>query len=440
MDLTYPDAVKVLEARGFGIRAELGRIEALAELLDHPERTYPTVHIAGTNGKSSTARMIAAVLAAHGLKTGVYTSPHLQSPRERFALVGPSDGELASDLMSPEGFAGALGYLLPFVEMVEAQRGETVTYFELTTAMAFEWMAQEAVAAGVYECGLGGSWDATNVIESEVAVLTHIAVDHERFLGSTSVENAREKVGIVGPGAEVVSANQDPDVLAVIEAKVREAGASLLLSGREFHVRSDAPAVGGRVVVVEGRRDFYAELFLPLYGAHQARNLALAIAACEAFLDRPLEGEALSAGLALLTSPGRMEVVRREPLVVLDGAHNPDAAAVLGSALEETFGERRRTFVVAIFQDKDVDGILERLLPYADRVIFTRIGGERPSADPERLAASAATRGLEVEVAPSLPEAVDRAISLSLADEVVVVTGSLHGVGEIRGHLLGPLP
>jgi dihydrofolate synthase/folylpolyglutamate synthase len=437
--LSYEDAVKFIEARGFGIRPDLGRIEALVSLLDHPERSYPTIHLAGTNGKSSTARMIGAILAAHGIKAGVYTSPHLQSIRERFLLAGSDEhGRIASDYISPEQFAAAVTYLAPFIETVEEDRGETVTYFELTTALAFEWMAEAAVGAGIYEAGMGGSWDATNVLQSDVAVLTDIAVDHVNFLGSTPVQNAREKVGIIKSGSLVISARQEPEVDSLLSETVREQGATITFLGKDFDVLKDQLALGGRVATVKGINASYEQLFIPLLGAHQTTNAAVAVAACELFLGKELDGERLQLGMATVQSPGRMEVVRRQPLVVLDGAHNPAAARALGSALVETFGRPRATFILAIFRDKDIRGILDPLLPLAGRLMFTSIGHER-SAEAEELAEVATGKSFSAETFRSMPEAVDEALRSSGHDDLVVITGSLHAAGAARDYLVAPV-
>ncbi|HEY8202961.1 MAG TPA: cyanophycin synthetase [Actinomycetota bacterium] len=475
--LSYQDAVRELDARGQGIRPDLGRIRALVDLLDHPERTYPSIQVTGTNGKSSTVRMIGRILAAHGLKSGLYSSPRLQSIRECFVVAD----ELSTDLISQEDFAATLRYLKPFVEMVELQRDEDVTSFELLTAMAFEWMAQQTVAAGVFEVGLGGAWDATNVVEGQVAAITRVAVDHERFLGATPLDNAREKVGIVKPGARVVSADQDPEVLSLIERTVSEAGGELALLGRDFAVASNKLAVSGRALVVRGMHDRYEELFVPMHGSHQGANAAVAVAACEAFLGRALDPEALRAGLARASLPGRMEVVSRQPLVVLDGAHNPAASRLLGPALREAFGQPRATFVISIFEDKDAEGVLGWLLPWADRVAFAPSSSPR-STDPAHLAALAeaiaaragvpagpapasgesapapggsspagtvhggpngvvngAAARLEVQVAGSIEAAVDAVLATSEPDDMVVVCGSLHAVGQVRNHLVGAL-
>jgi dihydrofolate synthase/folylpolyglutamate synthase len=439
LPLSYEKAVKILDGRGFGIKPDLSRIEALVELLDYPERNYPSIQIAGTNGKSTTARMIGAILAAHGITTGVYLSPHLQSVRERFVLAGPAEEGVASDYIGKEEFAQLIEYLLPYVEEVENKLGEQVTYYELTTAAAFEWMSDKSVGAAVLETGMGGTWDAATVADPSVAVLTHIDVDHAEFLGSTPLENAREKVGIIEDGARVVSASQQPDVLDLIKKTVAEREAELKLYSKDFELIQNEPAVAGRHISVRGTCATYGDIFVGLIGAHQGVNAAVAIAGSEEFLGRELDPEALRIAFASVSSPGRMEVVRRRPLVVLDGAHNPHGAGTLGPSLVEAFGKRRTTFVISIFKDKDIGGILKQLVPYADEIIFTTASHPR-SAEPEELATRARTLGHEVvTTAPSLPEAIDSAFEAAHADDLVVVTGSIWSIGIARDHLVGPV-
>jgi dihydrofolate synthase/folylpolyglutamate synthase len=345
---------------------------------------------------------------------------------------------LAEDV-PPDEFAALVQYLLPFVDLVEKQTGEQVTYFEFTTVLAFEWMATHSVKAGIYEAGMGGSWDATNVVPSGVAVLTHIAVDHAAMLGPTPLDNAREKVGIIKPGASVVSAAQDPDVADLVAATAAEAGAKVVLMDRDFRLRADELALRGRLITVEGPAGgVYEEVFLPLLGHHQALNATLALAACEELVGRPLDPDAVEAGLASVTSPGRMEVVAREPVVVLDGAHNPEAAEVLGQALQETFGRRERTFVISIFEDKDIEGMLAALLPSATRTIFTRNANPR-AADPVRLAEVASRLGFHSEVVEPLAEAIEAGRRAAGEHGIVVVTGSLSTAGDARTLLVGPV-
>jgi dihydrofolate synthase/folylpolyglutamate synthase len=441
--LSYREARAAVEGRGQGIRPGLARVEALTELLDHPERTYPTVQLAGTNGKSTTARMTGAILAAHGLRSGIYTSPHLQSIRERFLLGGDDEGRVAVGLIDPDEFAALVQYLLPFVGLVESRLGERVTYFELTTAMAFEWMADRSVAAGVYEAGLGGAWDATNVVRGDVSVLTRIGVDHIDLLGATPLDNAREKVGIVKPGARCVSATQQDDVADLVTRTARELGATLAVQGVDFRLAADAPAIGGRLISVDGPSGHrYEDLFVPLFGAPMAANATLAIAACEELLGRELNQEALAAGLGAVESPGRMEVVGREPVILLDGAHNPQAAAVLGPALAETFGGVPKVFVVSVFADKDVEGVLAGFAPFASRMVFWQASSPR-SAPVEALEAAAGRAGIlagTTGTAGSLAEAIEMAKALAGAEGMLVVTGSLFAVGEARSLLVGPVP
>lgn len=411
------------------MRADLGRIEALTSLLNDPQLTYPTIHIAGTNGKTSTGRMIAFLLAGHGLTAGLYTSPHLQSVRERLVRFGLRGPELTEQMISEEWFGKIFDYLRPFVEMVEAKRGEDVTYFELTTAMAYEWMSDAAVDVGVLEAGMGGRWDATNLVRPRVAVLTEIAVDHQKFLGSTPLENAKEKVGIIKPGTTVVTAAQLPEVAELI-AETADDG--LHRYGDDFGSGDPKPAVGGSSFAVEGIHGGYRDVFLPLFGKHQARNFGVAVAACEAFLERALDEEIVKAVASSMTMPGRMEVVSRDPLIVVDGAHNPAGAKALAAAMGESFGERHRTLVVSILSDKDSQGVLEALLPLADRVIFTRTDhGVRPVSDPSDLAEMAGP-GVASEVVADLKAAIARAVDVTPEDGMVLVTGSLYGVGEAR--------
>ncbi len=436
MALSYTHAKEFLESRGFGITPGLARIEGLTRLLGDPQLSFPTIHLAGTNGKTSTARMITAILAAHGLTTGLYTSPHLNDVEERFVVAG-WDGGLISEQMSPDEFADTISYLQPFVELVENDMGEAVTYFELTTAMAFAWMSERSVVAGVIETGLGGRWDATNLVESTVSLLTSVGVDHSAYLGTTPAANAAEKVDIVKPGSTVVSASQPPEVLELLEARAAKVGATVVLLGRDFHLDSNETAVGGRSVTLRTGPATYEELFVPLHGEHQGINLALAVAAAEAFLGRALDFDLLQAALASVSSPGRLEVMDRKPLVVLDGAHNPNAAVALKTTLATDFLFKSLTMVLSIFEDKDIPGMLELLVPSADRVIFTRADNPR-AAKPQVLrdAAPVVPGQDPPELIEPLERAVDRALAISDEDDMVLVTGSLHAVGEARRHLL----
>jgi dihydrofolate synthase/folylpolyglutamate synthase len=409
----------------------LERISHLAELLDHPERTAPAVHLTGTNGKTTTARMVAQLLAALGVGAGVYTSPHLQDVRERIAL--------ASRPISTEEFAEIWTYLEPFLAEVDRAHDQPVTFHEVLTTMAFTWFAELPVDAQVVEVGMGGSWDATNLVHGDVAVINRVGLDHPE-LGDTPVAVAGEKAGIIKQGATVVSQAQDDDVLAVISERVRRLDARLLLEGRDFGVERRRQAVGGQVVDLRTPAGIVTEVLVPLHGRYQADNAAGALVAAEAFLGgRELDGDTVRAAFAAVTSPGRLEVVARKPLVVLDGAHNPSGARALAAALLEEFVVDRRILVVACLADKDLRGILEGLAPAIGRLVVTTNHSPR-AAPAERLRKEAESLGLVAETAPDVATAVSQAIDTASETEAVVVTGSLHTVGEARDLLLGPGP
>jgi dihydrofolate synthase / folylpolyglutamate synthase len=434
MALSYGQAHALIESRGFGIKPDLSRISALVELLDNPQLTYPTIHLAGTNGKSSTARITASILAGHGLNTGVYLSPHLETVRERFALAGWGEQGLIWEEIGKQAFAEVVAYLLPFVELVESRSDEQMSFFELTSALAFEWMAERSVAAGVVEAGMGGRWDATNVIEAAVAILTPIDVDHTEFLGHSPMENASEKVEIIKPGSAVVSSFQHPEVEGLIRELAKRKGATLSVLGTDLHIRADTPAARGRLVTIETPLATYEDLFLPLYGSHQTENLALAIRAAESLIDRSLEDASLRRALEAVRSPGRMEVVRSAPPVILDGAHNPHGAAALAGAIRDQFPGRRITLVLSVLKDKDARGIIRNLAGLAELVIYTRCNSPR-AADPRELAATPEAKVAPSAVIESFEEAVDYAVGSALDDDIVLVTGSLVAVGQARRYL-----
>ena len=423
--MRFDEAVADLDARQPSrMVPDLDRIRALTELLDHPERTYPSIHVTGTNGKTTTARLTGRILCAHGLAAGVYTSPHLRSITERLALCDED--------VSEQELAETYAHLLPYLREVDARDlgGERVTYFETLTALAFLWFADKPVDAGVFEVGMGGEWDATNVIEARVAVLCSIDLDHPE-LGSTVEAVAREKAGIIKPGAMVVVQDPEGDALPVIEARAAEVGAALLLLDRDFRV-DRRPAVGGQQLDLAGIHGDYEELVLPLHGAHQALNAATAVVAAESFLGTALTEDALREALAGATSPGRLEVVSRHPLVVLDGAHNPDAARALAEALPEAFVWRRLHLVIGVLETKDVAGIVEAL---ASRVTRAHAA---PNSNPktlpaERMAEACQAAGIEdVETHPSVPAALEAARAEAAEDDLILVTGSLYTVADAR--------
>jgi dihydrofolate synthase/folylpolyglutamate synthase len=355
----------------------------------------------------------------------------VQDVRERIAL--------ATRVISEEEFAETWTYLEPFLAEVDSAHDGPVTFFEALTAMAFVWFAELPVDAQVIEVGMGGSWDATNVVDGRVAVINHVGLDHPE-LGDTPAEVAGEKAGIIKAGATVVSQEQDPDVLAVIEQRVGDRNASLLLAGRDFSVERRRLAYGGQLVDLRTPAGGVDDVLLPLHGRHQADNAASALVAVEAFLGgRQLDEATVRQGFATVTSPGRLEVIRRDPLVLLDGAHNPDGARALAASLLEEFVVDRRTMVVACLADKDVRGILRGLAPATGRLIVTANSSPR-SASPEQLQKEAEAVGLVAETERDVPTAVRRAIDEAGESEAVVVTGSIYTVGEARELLMGPGP
>jgi dihydrofolate synthase / folylpolyglutamate synthase len=430
----YEEAVRALFARGpeqAGIGPSLERMRRLADLLDHPERTAPAIHLTGTNGKTTTARMASALLAAFGIGAGTYTSPHLQDVRERVAVAGRP--------IARQDFAATWAYLEPFFAEVDGLGGNRVTYFEALTALAFTWFAEVPVDVAVVEVGMGGEWDATNLIRGDVAVMTRVSLDHPE-LGGTPAEIAVEKAGIIKDGATVVTQAQEPGVLDVIRARAEKAGARLLVEDAAFGVERRQLAHGGQLLDLRTPVGLVRDVFLPLHGRHQAANAATALAAVQAFLgDRSLGEDTIRTGFAAATSPGRLEVVARSPMVLLDGAHNPAGAAALAEALLEEFVVDRRTVIVGALADKDLRGILAGLAPAVGRLIVTANASPR-SASPEQLRKEAEAVGLVAEAAPTVEAALDLARADAAEAEAIVVTGSLYTVGEARTALLGPDP
>jgi dihydrofolate synthase / folylpolyglutamate synthase len=422
---------------------DLERISDLVDLLGSPQRSFPSLHVTGTNGKTSTARMIDALLRAFGLRPGRYTSPHLESVTERISVDGAPIPDAA--------FAAVYDEVAPLAELVDTRHPDRVTTFELLTAMAFAAFADAPVDVGVVEVGMGGRWDATNLLDAPVAVVMPVALDH-RELGDTLAEVAAEKAGIVAEGATLILAAQPLEAAEVLLHRAVEVGATVAREGLEYGVMSRAVAVGGQLVTLQGLRGVYEDVFLPLHGAHQATNAASALAAVEAFLgggagaDGPLDRDAVREGFAAVESPGRLETVRTSPTVLLDAAHNPAGMRALVAALHEAFDLRRLVGVVGILGDKDVDGMLDALEPVLDAVVVTTSGSPR-AMDVDELAARAVEVFGEdrVVVEPLLSSAIDAALALAEEDSEtpagtgVLVTGSIVTVGEARG-LLRPLP
>src|SRR4051812_38328225 len=401
---TFDEVEDALLSRWPETRLEpsLDRILALTEILGDPQRAYPVIHLTGTNGKTSTSRMIDTLLRALDLRTGRFTSPHVERMSERISV----DGEPLSD----DAFVRAFNDIAPYLELVDSDQDHPLSFFETVVAMAYAAFADAPVDVAVVEVGMGGAWDATNVADGKVAVLTPIAVDHQKYLGDTVAAIAREKVGIIKPGATVITAVQEADVAAQIVARAAEVGATVAREGLEFGVRTRVAAVGGQMLSLQGLRGSYDEVFLPLYGAHQAQNAVLALAAVEAFLggDEPLADEIVKDAFAEVTSPGRLEVIRRSPTIVLDAAHNPHGAAALVDALEDSFVFSPLIGVIGVMADKDYEGLLSALEPVFAHVVCTQNSTDR--ALPAHQLAEVA-RGIfgqdRVSEAASLVDAID---------------------------------
>ncbi|MGW7196048.1 bifunctional tetrahydrofolate synthase/dihydrofolate synthase [Streptomyces chryseus] len=414
----------------------LVRMAALMDVLGEPQRAYPSVHITGTNGKTSTARMIEALFGAFELRTGRYTSPHVQSITERISLDGSP--------IDPERFIETYRDIEPYVEMTDGMQEHRLSFFETLTGMAYAAFADAPVDVAVVEVGMGGSWDATNVIDASVAVITPIDLDHTDRLGATPGEIAVEKSGIIKQGATVVLAQQPVDAAQVMLKKAVEVDATVAREGMEFGVVSREIAVGGQLVTLRGLGGEYEEVFLPLHGAHQAHNAAVALAAVEAFFGigaehtRTLDIDTVRKAFASVTSPGRLEVVRRSPTVVLDAAHNPAGARAAAEAVTEAFSFSRLIGVVGTSGDKDVRGVLEAFEPVFAEVVVTRNSTPR-AMDVDELAAIAVEvfGDDRVQVEPRLDDALEAAITLAeeegeFAGGGVLVTGSVITVGEAR--------
>lgn len=413
----------------------LERVARCMELLGDPQHSFPLVHLTGTNGKTSTTRIVERLLRETGLSTGRFTSPHLHDMRERIALNG--------EPISPQRFVDTWDDIAPFVEIVDAESvaagSVRMTYFEVLTVLAYAAFADAPVDVAVVEVGLGGEWDATNVADATVAVITPISVDHQRLLGDTVEQIATEKRGIVKADTIAVVALQEPEVDELIDERAEEIGATVKRDERDFGLLERDQAVGGQLITVQGLAARYPDLFLPLFGAYQADNATLAIVAVEAFLgggEQPLNDEVLRAGLAAATSPGRLEVVRRSPTVLVDAAHNPAGARALRSALNDSFTFTTLVGVIAILADKDVEHILSELEPVLDHVVITRNTSPR-ALSPDTLGAEAIEVFGEsrVTVVDNLPDALDAAAALADEGGVgggVLATGSVITAAEVR--------
>jgi dihydrofolate synthase/folylpolyglutamate synthase len=416
------------------LEPSLDRIRAFTELLGDPQRTYRAIHLTGTNGKTSTARMIDGLLRTLDLRTGRFTSPHVERMSERISI----DGEPLDD----EAFVRAFNEIAPYTHLVDASEAHPLSFFETVVGMAYAAFADAPVDVAVVEVGMGGSWDATNVIDADVAVVTPIAIDHAGYLGTTAAAIAQEKAGIIKPGSVAVLAQQTVEVAEVLLRRAAEVGATVLREGIDFDVEDRVPAVGGQSMTLRGLRGRYEELFLPLYGAHQAQNAATALVAVEAFLgsDQVLSDEVVRAAFAEATSPGRLEIVRRSPTIVLDAAHNPAGAEATAAALDDSFRFDPLIGVVGVMADKDAEGLLAAFEPHLAHVVITQNSTSRAMPADQLAVTAVEVFGEDrVTVVPRLADAIDGAAALAesgagdaLSTGAVLVTGSVVTVGEAR--------
>lgn len=428
------------------------RLEPMRLAMDYlgdPAHSAPVIHLTGTNGKTSTARMIEALLMAHDLRVGRYTSPHLSSVTERIAV----DGQPVPD----ETFVRIWDEIRPYVQMVDRtleEQGEVpLTEFEAMTVLAFAVFADAPVDVMVLEVGLGGQWDATNVADAAVSVVTPIDLDHTQMLGGSIEQIAEEKAGIIKPEGFLVSAAQRPEAAEILLERARRQGAGFRFEGVEFGVTERRPGVGGQVITVQGLAARYPDLALPLFGAHQAQNASLAVAAIEAFLgggDKPLDEQLLRLGLEQVSSPGRLEVIRPHPPVILDAGHNPHGLLASAEAFRESFETRRLHLVLGVLEDKDARGMLETLWEqygqaeqFETQVYATASGSPRaiPAQELAELAVAAGFDEDRVRWFERADEAISEALTEAAVDEelagAVLITGSITLVGEARTLLAG---
>lgn len=429
---SYDEAVAFLDARiGHGVKPGLERMHAVLDVMTNPEESYPTIHVAGTNGKTTTVRILDTILGTAEMRTGTYVSPHLHAIEQRYTL-----GATAFD---EEEFRRAVADVVPFIEHYESTTGESLTYFETTVVVALQAFAAAGVDVAVVEVGLGGRLDATNVVDAAVSVITGIAMDHMEYLGDSIPLIAAEKAAILKEGGVLISGPLPPAADGPITAQVAATGSTWLRSGADFRATDVKRSVGGWFCSVDGVHATYEDIYLPVHGRHQVDHLATAVAAAEMFLNGPLDEAALVAAINEFTSPGRLEVVQRGPLVLIDGAHNEQGLEGLASALLDEFPETDRTLVVGFRGQREVATLLEHLKGIFSSVIVTAAADPMAIPTAEVAAAARDVLGAEVVVNEVTPvaAAVDAAIESADQTDMVVVTGSLYVVSDARDRLLG---
>ncbi|HEU4319207.1 MAG TPA: folylpolyglutamate synthase/dihydrofolate synthase family protein [Acidimicrobiia bacterium] len=427
--MNYEQAVAYVDRHiRLGGEPGLDRIRELLDLMGRPYDGYPLIHIAGTNGKTSTSRLATLILVAHGLTTGTFTSPHLQKVEERLAVNGR--------FSTPEEFALAISDVAAFADLREDAGGVPNTYFELMTAAALAYFADQAVNAAVLEVGLGGRLDSTNVVDADVCVVTSIGKDHVEFLGDDIAQIAAEKVAIAGPGSILVTGELPEAALEVAMNKARDLGIQHWRFDTDYGIETYERGVGGWLTTIRGAEAVYPNVFLPLHGRYQLDNLAIAIAACEALLGRRLDNDALKDAIAVATAPGRMEPLASSPFLMVDGAHNADGMATLVDSLLEEYPTTRWWVLLGVMGEKNVDLILEHLRPVVAGVVTTAVDSSR-AIDADTLAGKVleAMPGVTVLASENVDYGLDMVRAEAGSEGAVLVTGSLYLVGSVRDRL-----
>ena len=410
----------------------LDRIAALTDALGSPQFSYPTIHIGGTNGKTSTSRMIDSLMTKLDYRTGRFTSPHLDSILERISIKG--------EPISPEGFVATYNDIALYLDLIDSRQPNPLSYFEVLTAMAFVAFAEFPVDIGIIEVGMGGEWDSTNVLSPSVSVITPIGMDHAAYLGNTVEEIAKTKAGIIKPESHVVLAAQEPSVAKILLERVAEKSAIPYREGIEFGVTKRDIAVGGQLITFAGIHGEYKDIFLPLYGSHQASNAAVSLATVEAFVGQKLSNELVSGAFASVTSPGRFEILHRDPTVIVDAAHNPHGAKALAKTISNEFDFQSIFGVVAILGDKDVLGILRELEPVVSRIVVTENTSERALPKEELFKIAQSVFGIdrtfmEADLQSAITYSMEQATLLNQVidgSNAVLITGSVVTVGEAK--------
>ena len=414
------------------IEPTLDRIAALTDLLGSPQLSYPTIHIAGTNGKTTISRMIDALMTELGYRTGRFTSPHLESFLERISIKGSP--------IDPAEFIKNYNDIALYLDLIDSKHHHQISYFEALTALAFVAFAEHPVDVGIIEAGLGGEWDATNVVQSQVSVMTPIGLDHMDYLGDSLEEIAQTKAGIFKPESNVVLAAQTPEVAKVLMAQVAKVSAIPFREGVEFSIANRAIAVGGQMISINGLYGLIEDIFLPLYGAHQANNAAVALAAVEAFAGVQLDSDLVRSAFSKVRSPGRCEVIHRDPTVIIDAAHNPHGAKAIASTINTEFDFETVIGVVAVLGDKDAAGILAELSQAVDYLVVSQSSSPRALAANElAMIANNFFTPEQIEVIPELRGAIAYATEkANLSNQVndgvsaVLITGSVVTAGEAK--------